>query len=82
MSMSYIIPEHVRQLIGGMDGVDMELYGQYLKLTKGELIILMQSPRTCIVLRKCIGQEKPMLFPKFSIASHHCPAQPPLTLTR
>lgn len=71
-----IIPVHVRHLIGGMDGADMELYGQYLKLTKGNLVVLLQPPRTCIILKKAIGQEKPMLFPRVSIASHHCPAAP------
>jgi hypothetical protein len=67
--MSAIVPLRVRDMVGGMDGVGLETYGQFTKLTKGQVEVLLVPPRTCVVIKK--DQNKVTLYPTFTIASHH-----------
>jgi hypothetical protein len=64
-----IVPLRIQELIGGMEGAGLERFGQFTKLVKGGLEVLLLPPRTCIVLIK--RHDKVSLFPNLSIAQHH-----------
>ena len=65
------VPARIQELIGGLDGADLEKYGQYTKLVKGDLEVFILPPKTCVVLKKRPEQDKIMLFPNYSIAAHN-----------
>ena len=74
MIRTELVPTRIREFIGGMDGTRLETFGQFTKLIKGDLEVLILPPRTCIVLKRSNegrGQDRVSLFPNLSIASHH-----------
>ena len=71
MASPTTLPIRLLELIGGVDGADVEKYGDYTKVIKGDVEAYLSPPRTCIILKFSCSDNKIRIFPNLSIASHH-----------